>query len=159
MKELGTEQAIVFYEGLRPIRCRKIRYFADRRFRKRLLPATERHPCRSDAGVVRPCQALREPPSASLPPRRSAGALRRCELPRAEKEEVVIRDATVEDIERIESLTLEDFATDFSKVPDPGSRGPAFGARDEGGGRHVPEFARASIGEAPWQRKKRTPSR
>ena len=32
------EEAIVFYEGLRPIRCRKIRYFADRRFRKRLLP-------------------------------------------------------------------------------------------------------------------------
>src|SRR5215469_6906637 len=38
VKELGHEEAIVFYEGLRPIRCRKIRYFADRRFRKRLLP-------------------------------------------------------------------------------------------------------------------------
>jgi type IV secretion system protein VirD4 len=38
VKELGTEKAIVFYEGLRPIRCRKIRYFAERRFVKRLLP-------------------------------------------------------------------------------------------------------------------------
>jgi hypothetical protein len=28
----------------------------------------------------------------------------------------VIRDATVEDVERIESLMLEGFATDFSKV-------------------------------------------
>src|SRR6266480_4709226 len=39
VKELGPEKAIVFYEGLRPIRCRKIRYFADKRFRRRLLPA------------------------------------------------------------------------------------------------------------------------
>ena len=41
VKELGPEEAIVFYEGLRPIRCRKIRYFADKRFRNRLLPAPE----------------------------------------------------------------------------------------------------------------------
>jgi len=40
-----------------------------------------------------------------------------------EKESVVIRDATVEDIERIESLTLEDFATDFSKVQIPDREG------------------------------------
>ena len=39
VKELGSEQAIVLYEGLRPIRSRKIRYFRDRRFRDRLLPA------------------------------------------------------------------------------------------------------------------------
>src|SRR5580658_2206315 len=39
IKELGPEEAIIFYEGLRPIRCRKIRYFTDRRFRKRLRPA------------------------------------------------------------------------------------------------------------------------
>ena len=42
VKELGAEEAIVFYEGLRPIRCRKIRYFADRRFRSRLLPRAGR---------------------------------------------------------------------------------------------------------------------
>lgn len=41
LKELGSEQAIVFYEGLRPIHCRKIRYFRDRRFRVRLLPPPE----------------------------------------------------------------------------------------------------------------------
>src|SRR5207302_4414259 len=38
VKELGSEEAIVLCEGLRPIRCRKIRYFADRKFRKRLRP-------------------------------------------------------------------------------------------------------------------------
>ena len=44
--------------------------------------------------------------------------------PKVEKESVVIREATVEDVERIESLTLEDFATDFSKVPIPDGGGP-----------------------------------
>jgi len=34
------------------------------------------------------------------------------------------REATVEDIERIESLTLEDFETDFSKAKIPDHEGP-----------------------------------
>ena len=38
VKEMGTEQVLIFYEGLRPIRCRKIRYYRDRRFRARVLP-------------------------------------------------------------------------------------------------------------------------
>ena len=41
VKELGAEEAIIFYEGLRPIRCRKIRYFQDRRFKARLMPPPE----------------------------------------------------------------------------------------------------------------------
>jgi hypothetical protein len=36
----------------------------------------------------------------------------------------VIPDATLEDVERIESLTLEDFAFDFSKVQFPDRDGP-----------------------------------
>jgi type IV secretion system protein VirD4 len=39
VKELSMDEAIIFYEGLPPIRCQKLRYFADRRFRARLLPA------------------------------------------------------------------------------------------------------------------------
>src|SRR5207253_10020565 len=42
VKTLGSEEAIIFYEGLRPIRCRKIRYYQDRRFIARLLPPPER---------------------------------------------------------------------------------------------------------------------
>ena len=42
VKEIGTDSALIFYEGLRPIRCKKIRYYADRRFRARLL-APPRH--------------------------------------------------------------------------------------------------------------------
>jgi hypothetical protein len=44
--------------------------------------------------------------------------------PRVGEEAVVIRDATVEDVERIESLTLEDFAADFSKMAIPNRDGP-----------------------------------
>jgi type IV secretion system protein VirD4 len=123
VKELGPEQAIVFYEGLRPIRCRKIRYFADKRFRKRLLPAP-------DSPV--PFQRARSgaPTAQSEPPREepareelSAGGSS-LPAPGAEEEKVVLRDATVEDVERIESLTLGDFATDFSKVQMPDGDGP-----------------------------------
>ena len=44
--------------------------------------------------------------------------------PRPKKKDEVIREVTVKDIERIESLTLEDFATDFSRVPIPDKEGP-----------------------------------
>jgi len=101
VKALGNEQAIVFYEGLRPIRCRKIRYFEDPRFTRRLLPAPE---------VPQQKAAEAQPPSGSPPDPRTAPS----EAIRAA--ETVERDATTDDIERIESLTLEDFAADFSAV-------------------------------------------
>ena len=59
VKELGAEQAIVFFEGLRPIQCHKIRYFSDSRFRKRLLPP----PRHSAPGLTNP-----SPGSESLRP-------------------------------------------------------------------------------------------
>src|SRR6202030_2860220 len=43
-KELGTDHEIIFYEGMRPIRCRKIRYFEDQRFKARLFPPPARPP-------------------------------------------------------------------------------------------------------------------
>ena len=49
VQALGPEQAIIFYEGLRPIRCKKIRYFEDARFRARLRPPPERGPALSAA--------------------------------------------------------------------------------------------------------------
>jgi type IV secretion system protein VirD4 len=122
VKELGPEAAIVFCEGLRPIRCRKIRYFTDRRFRKRLLPAP-----------AVPLPPRGGPPSAG-PPARAAPATLAVDVAGSQapgiaasaavKEDVVIREGTVEDIDRLESLTLEDFATDFSKVPIPDKEGP-----------------------------------
>jgi len=122
VKELGSEEAIVFYEGLRPIRCRKIRYFADRRFRRRLLPPPE---------VPLP---IRSGPQSAAPPERAAMATAAVDgagsqasgivaPPAKKKEDVVIREGTVEDIDRIESLTHEDFDIDFSKVEMPQHEG------------------------------------
>jgi type IV secretion system protein VirD4 len=121
VKELGQEEAIVFYEGLRPIRCRKIRYFADRRFRKRLLrPPAVHLPLRSPP-VITP--APREAPSAAHLTEMAGTDDSAAGTVGPKKENMVIRDATVDDIERIESLRLEDFAADFSKVRIPEKEG------------------------------------
>jgi type IV secretion system protein VirD4 len=111
VKALGPEEAIIFYEGLRPIRCRKIRYFSDRRFTVRLLPPPKHAaPPRSggtEAGDLPGSEAIS--PASESPPTESRPLER--EVKRA-----ATREATVEDIDRLESLTLEDFAVDFSSV-------------------------------------------
>lgn len=122
VKELGSERCIVFYEGLRPIRCKKVRYFRDKRFRKRLLPApTSPVPLRGATRVA--ATEMGKPPRRDpLPDELSAGE---GSLPPtgAGKEEIVLRNATIEDVARIESLTFEDFAIDFSKVQIPDREG------------------------------------
>jgi type IV secretion system protein VirD4 len=125
VKELGTEEAIVFYEGLRPIRCRKIRYFAEGAFRKRLLPppsypipggptaqpASTTSSSSSEDSEVVPAPLPPKPPEGTAAP--------------DEKETVVIREVTPEDIEeRIDSMTWQDFARDFSRLQYPKSAGP-----------------------------------
>jgi type IV secretion system protein VirD4 len=117
VKELGPDQAIVFYEGLRPIRCRKIRYFRDARFRARLLPPPE---------VARHASPVMEPvvaPSAAVGGA-SAQASQGSEA--AAQQSAVdsiptVHEATPVDVERIESVTLEDFAADFDQVKLPES--------------------------------------
>jgi len=106
VKELGSERAIVFYEGCRPIRCRKIRYFTDKRFRKRLLPAPE-----VPLPPAPPAPRARAAPVIRTVPADTASA-----APHETKEDVVIREGTVQDIDRLETLTLDDYAADFSKV-------------------------------------------
>src|SRR5207248_1782364 len=98
-----------FYEGLRPIRCRKIRYFADRRFRERLLPAPEvpLPPRRAAAGVPP------EPPTATAQSESLSTPESAVDAPRPKNEEGVIREGT-----------LADVATDFSRVRIPDQDGP-----------------------------------
>jgi type IV secretion system protein VirD4 len=118
VKELGTEEAIVFCEGLRPIRCRKIRYFKDRRFRKRLVPPPV---VALPANRERPMDVpAREPSITGADSAHPGGAA----PVHPKKEELVIRDGTVEDIERIESLTLDDFAMGFPPMTSPPGEGP-----------------------------------
>jgi type IV secretion system protein VirD4 len=103
VKTLGSEEAIIFYEGLRPIRCRKIRYYQDRRFLARLRTPPER--------------AAPEPLVLPAPPTDPVPRDACCEPTAA------TREATAADIERLESLTLEDFAVDFGRVQLPEKAG------------------------------------
>jgi type IV secretion system protein VirD4 len=123
VKELGTEEAIVFYEGLRPIRCRKIRYYSDPRFRRRLLPAPA---SALPAGRARPVTGRPsiDRLSGTAGPAAACGSVEAKAavspaVPAPAKETVVIREAGPADIERIKALELSDLATDFSlSVPD-----------------------------------------
>lgn len=99
VKALGPRQALIFYEGLWPIRCKKARYFEDRRFRARLLPPP----------LVAPAPAVT---LATTSPATEALS----EVSTTPAPGQVTREATAEDIERLESLTLEDFAAPLSEI-------------------------------------------
>jgi len=119
VKELGTEEAIVFYEGLRPIRCRKIRYFSDPRFRRRLLP-----PPASAVPAGHPLPLWPRPtidrgeepsePATAGNSTAAAGAATKIPPPPV-KEDNVIRDHTVADFERFQTLEAADYAAELSK--------------------------------------------
>src|SRR5882724_5034264 len=119
VQSLGVDDAIIFYEGLRPIRCKKIRYFADPRFRKRLLAPPRHAPRRAKATPT-------APPSSVILGDRSTlgsttGAASTVERVAVPPDQVIAgvprsREVTPQDIERVEELTLEDFAVDFGKV-------------------------------------------
>ncbi len=107
VKALGPRRCIVFYEGLSPIRCKKIRYFRDRRFKARLLPAPL---------VPR----FEVPDEASLPeaePARPENAI-------AEGRPALVQSsakpmthlATAADIEQLEAVQLEDMDVDVSHL-------------------------------------------
>jgi len=105
VKEIGNDNALIFYEGIKPIRCQKIRYFNDRRFRARLLPppayatpAGQREKPRFTSVSSR---ATKKAPSGGseaftpVPPATTAGTP---------------KEMALYDIEQLESLTLEDLS-------------------------------------------------
>lgn len=100
IKELGRDQEIILYEGLRPILCRKNRYFEDKLFRNRLFP----------------------PPRCAAP----IGARRLVERAVASRIDVPttspgppMRDLLPEDVQHLETLTLDDFDIDVKAIPKP----------------------------------------
>src|SRR6185437_16724074 len=99
VKTLGSRQALIFYEGLWPIRCKKLRYFEDGRFRARLLPPP----------VVAPAPAVMLVPTPT-----AADPLDETSTTPAPTS--LIREATAEDIERLDSLTIDDFAAPLNEV-------------------------------------------
>lgn len=103
VKALATDEALIFYEGLRPIRCHKIRYFADRQFTTRIHPA----PVVPVTEIVQEKRAPRPAVSSTE------------ELTDKPVEEFRVRDATVEDIDRLDQLELSDFAAPLDDIPVP----------------------------------------
>jgi type IV secretion system protein VirD4 len=116
VKELGTDAALVFCEGLRPIRAKKIRYFRDARFRSRLLPP----PAQPVAPGV-DIGPLPQPPNSDVSEAAGPG-------PAADshREEVMTtRDPTPADLENLDSLQLQDLAASFDAVRTPEGRSPS----------------------------------
>jgi type IV secretion system protein VirD4 len=114
VKELGAEEAIIFYEGLRP-------RSAARRSATFRTGASRPGYCRRPSAPRRLTV-----PSSETPERRNTWSRRRpASSPPAESSHASVRgspdhrEATIADIDRLESLTLEDFAADFDRVKIP----------------------------------------
>jgi type IV secretion system protein VirD4 len=95
VKEIGTDTELILYEGLRPIRAKKIRYFRDRRFRERLLPPPKQ--------AIAPSVHVSE--STVMEERKNSAPTARAHSD--------VHPASLEDIENWESLTLDDFVDKF----------------------------------------------
>ncbi len=112
VKEIGNDNALIFYEGLRPIRCKKIRYYADRRFRRRLLPPPAH-------ATPFPRKNAPVPPHAPRPTAGSVSALAPADSESLMAEPsvpvttppvtIATHIAPVQDIEHLNSLMIEDF--------------------------------------------------
>lgn len=105
VRDLGSQRELIFTEGIRPILARKIRYYEIPWLARRVMappavPAIE--PILSSA--PRPEATDVAPPESST----EGGGPR-------------VRQATLEDIDRIDELTLEDFDLDLSQVVFPQS--------------------------------------
>ena len=105
IKAMGKDQALIFYEGLSPIRCQKIRYFVDRRFTIRLHPP--------------PFVAAPEGNPVAKPPAPHSSRVSDEGVDGRSIEGSLVRDATIEDIDRIDELQLSDFAAPLEKIEVP----------------------------------------
>jgi type IV secretion system protein VirD4 len=120
---LGVEEAIIFYEGLPPIRAKKIRHFADKRFRARLLPAPKQavspsvNPQAPDA--LDPSSAEDLSAKAGYEATAGAAALKDPVREDSAMGKPRTRRATLEEMERIEELTLQDIALTVGKIDVP----------------------------------------
>jgi len=119
VKELGKDQELIFYEGIRPILARKNRYYQDRFFRARLLPPPARATPNGNAAAIRTLEVPPVDASHTGAEGEVLESAQRVEPERITEVAPKVREATVEDIDRIDSLTLEDFDVDFARVQIP----------------------------------------
>jgi type IV secretion system protein VirD4 len=138
VKELGKNREILFYEGIRPVLASKNRYYRDPVFRKRLfspptsaVPPTRRVPKRPAVppdSLIAPNSAaplgnaIAEGSIAEVAPNETDSLVTEEVLMQAPTtQEPATREATIADIDRIDSITLEDFAADLKRVKMPES--------------------------------------
>jgi type IV secretion system protein VirD4 len=115
VKELGKDREVIFYEGIRPILAKKNRYYQDRFFRKRLFPP----PVRATPNPSRTPPAAVPDPPMDLSAAAEAETLQREISEETPEVKPVVREAGIEDIDRLETLTLEDFDVDFDRIKIP----------------------------------------
>jgi type IV secretion system protein VirD4 len=130
VRSLGKTKEIVFTEDTPPILCRKIRYYKVPALRNRIrkppaVPAIELrraggHPHRED--VAEPVETA-DSNGSSVPDAESDTPREALNTVGADTS-LRVHEASVEDIDRADTLTLEDFETDFSRVAIPEHDGP-----------------------------------
>jgi type IV secretion system protein VirD4 len=104
VKELGRDNELVLYEGLRPILAKKNRYYQDPFFQKRLFPPPKQAaPGLSGGSSTRPVP----PPAGPVP-----GA----EGPQFDPPKLKTHAATTRETERVEEPATQDFDIDPHKV-------------------------------------------
>jgi type IV secretion system protein VirD4 len=119
LREMGAGREIIFTENVRPIMARKIRYYAVPELLRRV-----RRPPRVRA--IEPITVARHAVGETWEVDAvTSNRLMECtEGDACTQTTPRVREGVPEDIEHLESLTLEDFATDFSKVEIPDRDGP-----------------------------------
>ena len=102
VKEIGKDRSITFLEGVRPILGRKIRYFKDRRFRRRVLPPPTVDVISRAAVAVPTARSVLKPMPAT--------------------DSKATRPLRPDDLERLPTMSLEDFAVNFDGMKIPGEK-------------------------------------
>lgn len=109
VKELGSDRMILFYEGLRPVLAQRITYYRDRIFAPRELPPPP----------VPRLHITRAVASAAEPTDQEGGSNT---IEQKEATAPRLRPVQPSDVEKLDSLTLDDFSLDFEDIEIPKGR-------------------------------------
>ena len=128
VRALGKTREIILTEDTPPILCRKIRYYRVAALRNRIRKPPEVPAIELRRGAAQPDGeggAAAEPTDSSRISAAIDAAPAPGEAPNTDGTNTAIRvhEASVEDVDRADTLTLEDFETDFSRVEIPEHEG------------------------------------